>query len=331
VSLPRTLAWRALPLLAALASGHSVIAEAQPLGERSFAVTHPEGAFLVVETTGAAADWSAGPWQSDALRLFAGEVGVDGVAPLSLAADAVVAIPVTGGLHLCFQLRALGSEGFVDCDGGSAVDASFTQDSHGSDPAGAFLFAPGTADSGAGAALLGLDFAVTFTPGACGDVDFTGLPIGRGLLTTGRLETTVLNARQGGDVTLAVTGQGFSCARWRESTSGTFVGLPGNLFDVGGQEGPVDLVSALRLAGERASCPGDCDGDGTVDAADVGRIVVLFTLCPPCGGGAPAAGCVALPVAGGHCPAADRNGDGCISAAELTRVLADSLAAAPCP
>lgn len=65
---------------------------------------------------------------------------------------------------------------------------------------------------------------------------------------------------------------------------------------------------------------GDCDADGQITAADVERLVAMLTRCPPCGdGGVAAVGCAAVT---GDCLAADVDHDGCIGAAELTRVLA---------
>lgn len=69
-------------------------------------------------------------------------------------------------------------------------------------------------------------------------------------------------------------------------------------------------------------CSGDCNGDHTVNSTDVNRAVQIVSRCAPCaGGGAVAVGCVAVPGPDRQCTAADLNGDGCLSASELTRVI----------
>ncbi len=75
-------------------------------------------------------------------------------------------------------------------------------------------------------------------------------------------------------------------------------------------------------------CLGDCDGSGTVGSGDLTKIIAIINYCPcsaPALGGDPA-GCAALP--GGsdkQCTAADRNNSGCITAGELTGVIADIM------
>jgi hypothetical protein len=70
----------------------------------------------------------------------------------------------------------------------------------------------------------------------------------------------------------------------------------------------------------------DCDGNGTVTAADVARIVSILNLCPPCeGGGAAANGCDAVPGNDKQCLPADVGDDGCITAADLTRAVGSVL------
>lgn len=65
-------------------------------------------------------------------------------------------------------------------------------------------------------------------------------------------------------------------------------------------------------------CPGDCNGSGSVDAADVARIADILTLC-----NGVAAGCPAVPGADKQCLLADIDGNGTISAAELTQVVSN--------
>lgn len=75
----------------------------------------------------------------------------------------------------------------------------------------------------------------------------------------------------------------------------------------------------------RTPCPGDCNGTGSLDAADLARIVAIINLCGPCGeSGAPAGGCQEVPGVDKQCPAADIDGNGCLTAAELTHFISRS-------
>ncbi|MFI5394451.1 MAG: hypothetical protein ACHQ9S_02860 [Candidatus Binatia bacterium] len=90
----------------------------------------------------------------------------------------------------------------------------------------------------------------------------------------------------------------------------------------------VGLLASLSAGRTWAACLGDCDSSGTVDSGELTKIIAIINYCPctlPMIGGL-ATGCAALP--GGadkQCTAADRKGDGCITAGELTGVIADLL------
>jgi len=70
-----------------------------------------------------------------------------------------------------------------------------------------------------------------------------------------------------------------------------------------------------------AVCPGDCNGDGTADAASLTKIISIMVLCP----GEPAAGCASVPGDDKQCTAADTNGNGSISADEMTTVISNII------
>lgn len=68
---------------------------------------------------------------------------------------------------------------------------------------------------------------------------------------------------------------------------------------------------------------GDCDQSGTTDGEDVARVVQILARCPACeGGGAAATGCAGAPA----CAAADLDENGCLTAGELTQIVAGLLA-----
>jgi cysteine-rich repeat protein len=84
------------------------------------------------------------------------------------------------------------------------------------------------------------------------------------------------------------------------------------------------------------ACLGDCNHDEVTGVDDLARIRAILLACGPCPGGGVggvAQGCAAVAGADKQCAAADFNGDGCLSAAELTRVIANVLAdpATGCP
>jgi len=67
---------------------------------------------------------------------------------------------------------------------------------------------------------------------------------------------------------------------------------------------------------------GDCTGDGQLTSQDISRLTQIFTRCPTCtGGGVVAGGCAAVSGTDKQCFSADRDGNGCITAAELAAVL----------
>jgi len=85
------------------------------------------------------------------------------------------------------------------------------------------------------------------------------------------------------------------------------------------------LAAACLLSSGRASaqsCFGDCNGNGSLTASDIGRINSTILRCSPCAGGVAggvAVGCPEAVPAGPGCLAADFNTDGCIRASELGR------------
>jgi hypothetical protein len=72
-------------------------------------------------------------------------------------------------------------------------------------------------------------------------------------------------------------------------------------------------------------CVGDCDGSGRAAASDLVTATSNIANCPcNSGPGGIAIGCPALPTRVASCVAGDRNGDGCVSAEELT-LLTESI------
>jgi regulator of sirC expression with transglutaminase-like and TPR domain len=92
------------------------------------------------------------------------------------------------------------------------------------------------------------------------------------------------------------------------------------------------LISLCSGRAWAQQCLGDCNGNGSVSASELTNIIGLINCCPCSGallGGAPGGcsstgGCQSLFPSGlPQCTAADGKGNGCITAGELTGVIAD--------
>ncbi|MCK6556807.1 hypothetical protein L6Q96_19850 [Candidatus Binatia bacterium] len=95
------------------------------------------------------------------------------------------------------------------------------------------------------------------------------------------------------------------------------------------------IVAGSRPASAQPQCPGDCNGNGAVGAAEVTKVITMMIKCPCSGGfiGGAASGCPEVPGTDKTCAAADYNGNSCVSAAELTRMIQNLILYAPggCP
>lgn len=217
------------------------------LGQRSFSVApRPGSSFFSSALFNQ--DVSTTMWGSATLVLSAGEVGPDGVAPLSLAEDAVIAFQVLDNSIVCFRLLAAGSGGSIDCNGGSAFDTELSVNSNGTDPEDPPVFRTGLgSDAGPGAAVLlimrqGANLPAGSSLGDCQTADF-GEPE-ETAFTTARSTITIMNPRQGGTVTQTQPGSNFSCDGWTTKQPlgamvspvlglDTTVGDTGNLLKIG--------------------------------------------------------------------------------------------------
>lgn len=146
----------------------------EELGERIFTIARPRSAFLSTGLAGA--DISVDPWLTGPLVLKAGrpdpnlppniEFPADNCptppgplpaqavcsATLTLAADALFGFndPIQG--TFCAMFFAEGSQGFVDCDGGTAQNVEVTVDSMGPADEGPLMICRNQGDAGAGGA-----------------------------------------------------------------------------------------------------------------------------------------------------------------------------------
>ncbi len=202
-------------------------------------------------TNGSQGNFNPGP-----LLLEAGPVGVDGIAALIVKQTAYIganAPSLGGGGKACFRIEQDPSNlGFVDCDGGSNVDASLSVDSHYASandvPA---LTIGGLGDSGAGAAVIRVLITGSLSDDpdlACEDANYAGARFTTTAFTTGTARGTIFHPRQGGtSTTLALSGQPFNCANWTENSGGSIVAPNTNMDVTVGGLGTFDLVQTWRL------------------------------------------------------------------------------------
>jgi len=187
------------------------------------------------------------------LHLEAGALDDNGVAPLALAEDAVLAFQTIVGDVACLRLQAAGSHGELACDGGFGHDVRVSQ------PQGTATPPPVTepflgAHSGPGAAtlLVPLEFSqlpAGTSPDDCLTTESYG-PQWLAAFSTG-VVTTIK-----GDTSFEVAGENFACgpdgAEWRtEDGSGMLVvGVPTSDSRVPGG----DLAAAFRIADREEAC-----------------------------------------------------------------------------
>jgi hypothetical protein len=222
--------------------------------------------------TNAAQFVSAGPL---ILRLL--EPSVAGVAPLRLERDVVIEILLLDNSRQCWKLSAEGSNGSIDCDGGTPYDVLATRSSLA--PGSAFEVARGGgAPAGPGHGDLVLMSQLQIVPPndatPCDQVAYTSPQQPLAFTTaqgTAAVDGTILS--------LTISGEPFDCSDFGSPLSGgqLVAPHPANQAPAG------DVVSVIRLAQEQdcpaeAVCslqPGTCVG-GEND----GRDCTAAAQCP---------------------------------------------------
>ena len=258
------------------------LAEGETLGERVFSVARPGSQFLSTGLAGG--DVSLNPWLAGPLRLVAGrpDPSLPGEeacsASLRLAEDAILGFSVLDGSTVCVKFFAEGSEGLIDCDGGTAHDVEFTQDSNGPDPEEPPVVTTGLGDptlAGPGAATLRLARMVSINvplaanpsrdpADVCFDLDYDDplnpdqaarLGIDEGdvveteiAFTTEEAVGIVTEALAGNavkdEIRLSANGDNFLCGAWtQEDSAGLLVGGLSGLDTIVG-----DTVNLFVLA-----------------------------------------------------------------------------------
>jgi hypothetical protein len=179
--------------------------------------------------------FSSGP-----LILVAGAPDANGVAPLSLKADAYFWLRIPAGNNqLCYRLRAAGSGGSIDCDGGTPMSVRLEQAAGADQPFGTFTLNIGS-DSGAGAAILKVDMSILEQPiGAACDAA-AAFPEGNEVYFSSATAAGLKGAKF-----LSKPAENFSCANWTMTDGPGMLAVAILGFDsrAGG-----DVVNILRIA-----------------------------------------------------------------------------------
>jgi hypothetical protein len=181
--------------------------------------------------------FTAGP-----VTIVGGTPDANGVAPLSLASDAMFAVRILDGSVVCFKLLAAGSSGTIDCDGGTPYDLTLTAEPGPDAPPATLLTGQGS-DAGPGAATLqvmtqsaqlasGSDLALCATA-TYGEVTATAYTTATATVTKGSVGP------------LSLEGESFDCAAFTVTDGAGMLVSPSAANDprAGG-----DVVNNLRIA-----------------------------------------------------------------------------------
>lgn len=198
----------------------------------------PSGTGTGLFTSGLGGANAANSFGPGPIVLAAGVPDGDGVAPLALHADATLDVSVVDGSRVCIRLRAAGSSGSIDCDGGTAHDVEASA------PAG--VGHPVTLTTGLGppgdagdATLIVVQDVQPLPPGdvrPCDEIAY-GQPAGTAAYTT------ALGTAIKGTLELAVEGEPFDCGSW------TVIGSAGRLVSPAPANQPPigDVANVFRL------------------------------------------------------------------------------------
>lgn len=213
-----------------------------PLGTREFTIAPVSAAqrtalYTTALPVSVASEVTAGP-----IKILGGTPDANGIASLSIAEDAQFAVRIIDGSVVCFRIRAEGSSGTIDCDGGSPYDVTLTAEPGPDAPPGMLLTGQGS-DGGPGAAtLLVMQQSAQLPAGTplsqCDTAEYDAL--GQAAYTTAM--TTVTKGAVG---PLSLEGENFDCAAFTTTDGPGMIVSPSAANDAraGG-----DLVNNLRLA-----------------------------------------------------------------------------------
>jgi len=188
----------------------------------------------------AAQSFSPGP-----LTLLMGAQDANGVAPLRLAQDVTLSISIVDSTCLCLRLLEAGSDGSIDCDGGSAYDTEATRASGAMDLSWSVQTGLGSAAGpGNGALIVNGLFERVMTDCVSADCDSFIFPNPPNVFAFTTTTATAVQETSGSPITLAVSGAPFDCANFALSGSGGMLAAPApTTFDPVG-----DVANVFRVS-----------------------------------------------------------------------------------
>lgn len=227
---------------------------AEPLGERVFSLVDPSGLMgpnvtrAGLFTTGLNGSNVASHFVGGPIRLVAGPVDANGVAQVTLAADVDFAVDSLGGA-ICFRMLKEGTTGFIDCDGGSGVDVTITQDAGGDAPPPVVM--TGLGEGAPGAMLLmvmqeSIPLGIGTMTDACATATLN--PAEQVVYTTGMTTAT----KGGAPAPIMVPGESFSCDEFTVEDGPGMIVQPSVAFNTLSPN--PNVANATRLA-DSATAP----------------------------------------------------------------------------
>jgi hypothetical protein len=156
------------------------------------------------------------------LELVGGVIDADGIAPVDVSGPTYYSAPILNGQFGLLCIRVDSCSGFIDCDGGSAVDSLMVQDSNGPGLNGlGVTITTGVGEAGP-AGTMQLDCMQTYVqlgPGEGDDCQAIDYPaVQRIIYTTGTAEAFFINgAPKIGTGRIVGSGEPFSCSSWTVS------------------------------------------------------------------------------------------------------------------
>lgn len=181
--------------------------------------------------------WSASSSAMANLEFTGGTPDANGIAQLNLKNPVVIgdrkATSFAAG-YACWRLRqdparATAAESFVDCNGGTRANATYSVNSNGTSPEDSPVFvvdtaADGSAPAGAGLVRVLMQSSETGSDSStCDTINWGTIPDQEVAIATGTMTTIITNTRQGGTATATQNGVPFNCSTWGTGTQGSIL------------------------------------------------------------------------------------------------------------
>lgn len=203
-------------------------------------------------------DWANSSSAGGILPLVAGVPDGSGRAVLNLAAPVVIgdkkATSFAAG-WACWRLRqdpafATSADSFVDCDGGTRTNVTYSINSNGAGAADPPVLTVDTAAdvaAPAGAAIIRIimQSSDTTSDGSnCDTINWATVPEQQVAIATGQVTNIVTNMRQGGTGTASRRGNPFNCAAWSGNAGSLAFPVYGldQVIPLGGTQDKADVV-----------------------------------------------------------------------------------------